>query len=440
MNSWLSRMVRNEIYDSSAWTEFPHVVKFSGGRSSGMLLKLFLDKNWLNAERGDVIVFNNTSAEHPATYEFARKCADYAESQKGIPFFWIEFATYEDAFGGDWTRSPTFRLVNKNPVSESNPSGYHWRGEVFEELVSHQGFLPSRTTRTCTAHLKLETTSRFLSEWFAFKRETLRRGHFYNSSQVTDDSLIRRHREARGKLSEAEVVKRKKFVRSQPFVREAQDFGKFTNAPVKHIANAEISNKSLGDYTTTDGPRAIQFLSLIGLRNDERSRVYKVMARNHSARDGQTRKATYMLDGEIIVTPLNKLRVSRQDVCDYWSSQDWDLAIPNDANLSNCVFCFNKGSSELARISRRIASIDEKLAPKLRSVQDTPTDIDWWVDLESKYIRVAKNRKKTAVDAEVKIGMWGVDSVTSYETIRDTDPSDLIAREPSNAIPCDCTD
>lgn len=51
----------------------PHVVKFSGGRSSGMMLMRLLEQGKLNPTRGDVIVFNNTSVEHPATYEFTRK-------------------------------------------------------------------------------------------------------------------------------------------------------------------------------------------------------------------------------------------------------------------------------------------------------------------------------------------------------------------------------
>ena len=53
-------------YDSLDQRELPHVVKFSGGRSSGMMLMLMLEQERLNPKRGDVVVFNNTSAEHPA--------------------------------------------------------------------------------------------------------------------------------------------------------------------------------------------------------------------------------------------------------------------------------------------------------------------------------------------------------------------------------------
>lgn len=57
----------------------PHIIKFSGGRSSAMMLMNLLKNNKLNPKRGDVIIFNNTSAEHSATYEFTRKIQKIAE-------------------------------------------------------------------------------------------------------------------------------------------------------------------------------------------------------------------------------------------------------------------------------------------------------------------------------------------------------------------------
>ena len=103
-------------YDTPDQSKHPHVVRFSGGRSSGMMLILLLDQGWLDPKRGDVVVFNNTSAEHPATYEFVRACSRYAEVEYGVPFFWVEFATYEDAYNGDWTRRGGYRLVNEKTL------------------------------------------------------------------------------------------------------------------------------------------------------------------------------------------------------------------------------------------------------------------------------------------------------------------------------------
>ena len=76
--------VYNFYYETEIHKEIPHVVKFSGGRSSAMMLFTLLEAGILNAERGDVIVFNNTSAEHPKTYEFTQKCKEFIDSYIAI--------------------------------------------------------------------------------------------------------------------------------------------------------------------------------------------------------------------------------------------------------------------------------------------------------------------------------------------------------------------
>ena len=128
-------------YIDTHHSELPHVVKFSGGRSSGMLLLTLLANEILKPERGDVVLSNNTSSEHPQTYNFARECKAVTE-QYGIPFYLLEFQTYEDARKGEWTRLPSYRLVNDKPWSEENPDGFHWRGEVFEEVPRRSGSSP----------------------------------------------------------------------------------------------------------------------------------------------------------------------------------------------------------------------------------------------------------------------------------------------------------
>ena len=70
-----------------------------------MLLFTLLENGLLSAERGDVVVFNNTSCEHPETYRFAATCKEIVEQRYGIPFFWVEFQTYEDARRGEWAAS-----------------------------------------------------------------------------------------------------------------------------------------------------------------------------------------------------------------------------------------------------------------------------------------------------------------------------------------------
>ena len=134
-------------YRAKRHRELPHVVKFSGGRSSGMLLFAMLENGFLRQERGDVVVFNNTSCEHPETYRFVAECKKRVEAA-GVPFFFVEFQTYEDARQGEWRRLPSYRLVNELPFSEDNPGGFRWRGEVFEGDAFAQG-VPAKPIQPC---------------------------------------------------------------------------------------------------------------------------------------------------------------------------------------------------------------------------------------------------------------------------------------------------
>lgn len=51
----------------------PNIVSFSGGRTSAMMLLKLLEQGKLQPWRGDCVVFNNTSAEHAATYGFVSR-------------------------------------------------------------------------------------------------------------------------------------------------------------------------------------------------------------------------------------------------------------------------------------------------------------------------------------------------------------------------------
>ncbi|MCY4002695.1 MAG: hypothetical protein OXF33_03180 [Rhodospirillales bacterium] len=327
-------------YDAPEHKSLPHVIKFSGGRSSGMMLMLLLEQRLLQRDRGDVIVFNNTSAEHPATYDFVRACSRRAEVDHGIPFFWIEYATYEDASNGEWTRRSGYRLVNDQPLTETNPSGYRWQGEVFEELVSHHGFLPSRHTRICTTHLKLRSTNEFLTEWFAGKETTERRGHFYAESQLTDDVMIARHRRSRGKMDDAELLRKRAFVRSRPLALPEQDFADFSRVGASDLATSMFAARGYPEFAPMSGEDATEYVSLIGLRADEPRRVARVMSRNRLSSGDPERTKRAMTDGEIVCTPLADADVTNEDVLAFWTDRDWQLELPAETNLSNCVYCF----------------------------------------------------------------------------------------------------
>ena len=166
------------IYRHPSHATLPHVLSFSGGRSSAALLFMAAEEGLLDANRGDVVLFANTSAEHPGTYEFAAECKRRIEVDFGLPFFWFEFTTVEDAWRGEYWRKLSYRLVKPVPIEE-DPDGYRSHGELFEDLVSLQGMLPNVHSRTCTAKLKLYPSHLLLGEWLGGTEGPAHAGHHW---------------------------------------------------------------------------------------------------------------------------------------------------------------------------------------------------------------------------------------------------------------------
>jgi 3'-phosphoadenosine 5'-phosphosulfate sulfotransferase (PAPS reductase)/FAD synthetase len=80
--------------------------------------------------------------------------------------------------------------------------------------------------------------------------------------------------------------------------------------------------------------------NIVGLRADEPSRVAKI---------GQNR------DVFDVAVPLARAGITRRDVADFWSRQNFDLELPNvDGNtaMGNCDLCFLKPASTIMGILR----------------------------------------------------------------------------------------
>ena len=406
-------------YDQDDHEKWPHVVKFSGGRSSALMLLGLLYAKQFRPSRGDVIVFNNTSAEHPATYRFAAMCKRIAEERFNIPFFWTEFQTFEDARRGRWARIPGYRMVQAKPYGCDSPDGYRSNGEVFEELVSWKQTLPTRFSRHCTEFLKLNTTVRFLEDWFGRPRmsvgkrpySTRRLGHWYDQSRMNPASYGEREKIVRYHMA-------------KPTHRPRQAFQDFTSARLTQLRNPGLSARTFDSMAQLKGDDAVEFLSLVGLRADEPLRVARVLERNNALRDHNR-----LADGEYVYAPLYDENVTKDDVLKFWSSQAWDLEIPIDVNLSNCVYCFMKGERAL----RDIAVHCENSGEPCRA---GPESIQWWAGIERQYARAVPSKADSS--CLTRFGFFGANRLQYTEII------DTISRPyesaPVGALPCDCTD
>ena len=422
-------------YRARKHRQLPHVVKFSGGRSSGMLLFTLLENGFLQQERGDVVVFNNTSCEHPETYKFAAECKRIVESKYGIPFFFIQFQSYEDARQGEWRRLQTYRLVNEKPRSETNPDGFQWRGEAFEELLSLKAYVPSQFRRVCTSSLKLEVTRQFLRDWLASKEGIPRLGHGLEASQVDVEEMHDRHLRNGGGVPKHILAKKREFVFSRPTGRPEQRYRDFS-APAQPFENATLAGKVFGQKAWF-GEGGIEYIAFIGLRGDEQLRVARVEARASDIH------ANAGYEGEHVYMPLTQMYVARDDVNAFWQQQGWDLKLAADSALSNCVYCFLKGVGNLTQVHGAMETRKRRKVRGFGSTIDTPCDVDWWRRMERTYGRdlVQEKRERINEDANDFIGFFGASSGFSYELLATSNRGgDNLSRFRNTVLPCDCTE
>ena len=421
-------------YRAKRHQELPHVVKFSGGRSSGMLLFTLLENGFLQRERGDVVVFNNTSCEHPATYQFVAECKRRVESVYGIPLFFVQFQTYEDARQGEWRRLATYRLVNERPYSEANPEGFSWRGEAFEEMLSLKAYLPSQFRRVCTASLKLEITRMFLRDWFASKESIPRLGHGLEESQVDVDQMHAAHIRRGGGVPKEILLRKREYLLNQPTGRPKQTYRDFS-APAEAFVNLHLKDKVFGRKAWF-GDGGIEYVAFIGLRGDEGLRVARVEARASDIH------ANAGYEGEHVYMPLTKMHVGREDVNHFWRQQDWGLKLASNGALSNCVYCFLKGVGNLTLVHEAMESRKKHRVRGFGSTINTPCDLEWWSRMEHKYGRDLKEeeRVRTNPNAHDFIGFFGASSDFSYDILATSKNGADLSCFADTVLPCDCTE
>ena len=398
--------------------QLPHVLKFSGGRSSSALAFLLAEAQLLRPERGDVVLFANTSAEHPGTYAFARECKRRLEDDFGLPFFWFEFCTVEDARRGAYVRRPSYRLVTSNPVEEDS-KGYRSHGEVFEEMLSYQGMLPNPHSRSCTAKLKLYPSHQLLKEWFGVCGGPSHAGHHSHRSYMTPDRALEQYSRSGGTASKEAYVRRIACMMTRPAARPEQLWDDYTEAAV-------IRPKGKTALAPMWGPNAKVHVTLLGLRADEGNRVRRVMERSLFAEGAGSPRCSIRTQppGERPCFPLVDWGYDKEAIRHFWRRRSFDLHVPDFAG--NCVFCFMKGTKAIGMAAR---------LPDPVRVPNAPSDIGWWVRMERKYRREVPARDGGGVS---RFGFFGVRGPT-FAKLAATGggDSDRYAR----CVPaCDCTD
>lgn len=127
----------------------PAVISFSGGRTSGFMLKHIIDAYGGRLPSDVAIVFANTGMEREETLEFVDTCA----VAWSVAVHWVEY---------DWESPHRTRVVDFRTASRN--------GEPFGRLIDRKGFVPNPTLRCCTTTLKRDRIEGFARHRLGLKR------------------------------------------------------------------------------------------------------------------------------------------------------------------------------------------------------------------------------------------------------------------------------
>lgn len=119
----------------------PAVVSFSGGRTSGYMLRRILDAHHVALPYDVRVIFANTGKEMPETLDFVQQCS----ARWDVPITWLEYRTGKQ-----------FAVVSYETASRD--------GEPFEALITDRNFLPNPVARICTVEMKILTISRYVTQ------------------------------------------------------------------------------------------------------------------------------------------------------------------------------------------------------------------------------------------------------------------------------------
>lgn len=139
------------------------VVLFSGGRTSGLMLR-----RMLNTREDFITCFCNTGKERLETLDFVHE----VETRWRVPIVWLEYHRVAASTISPGI-FPTERRNQNLAKSASNGEKVHWfrevnaqtasrKGEPFDELLRWTSVLPNVVSRICSTQLKIRTAMRYL--------------------------------------------------------------------------------------------------------------------------------------------------------------------------------------------------------------------------------------------------------------------------------------
>lgn len=125
------------------------LICFSGGRTSGYMLKKTIDAHGGSLPDFVKICFANTGKEMPETLNFVRDCEEFWN----VKIHWLEYDGRTPKTDNPSRYDYKYKVVNYETASR--------KGEPFEKLINDVG-IPNAVGRFCSGQLKIRTINRFL--------------------------------------------------------------------------------------------------------------------------------------------------------------------------------------------------------------------------------------------------------------------------------------
>jgi len=134
----------------------PAVISFSGGRSSGFMLRNIIDAHGGTLPDDIKVIFANTGLEHHETYEFIHRI-----EENWCDVTWLEYTTKKNEISiGEPDKNQAWEKVTYQNASRN--------GEPFTRLISlnktktGHPFMPNPVMRLCTSYLKIRTQIKYI--------------------------------------------------------------------------------------------------------------------------------------------------------------------------------------------------------------------------------------------------------------------------------------
>jgi hypothetical protein len=118
----------------------PARISFSGGRTSGYMLRQILDAHGGTLPADVLPVFANTGKEREETLRFVHDC----ETHWGVKVHWVEWRSGK----------PGFEVIGYNSAARL--------GEPFAALIAKKKITPNWQMRFCTQYLKVQAMTDFM--------------------------------------------------------------------------------------------------------------------------------------------------------------------------------------------------------------------------------------------------------------------------------------